>query len=334
MLAQVDAASWTSDYPLVAICAGFALLLGGANVLVRGAVWIALVLGVSPMTVGLTLVAFGTSLPELLVSLTSAWKGSSDIAMANVVGSNAMNVLLIVGTAAVIRPIHVVVDRLELVYMLLATALLVPPFALGVVDRPIAAVMFALVVAFCWQLLRRERRAQRLRRETSAPDLAVDPSRVRGTPTGWLVHVLLLFVGFALLKYGADWLIDGSVTAARGLGISDALIGMTIVAGGTSLPELATSAIAARKGHSEIAIGNVLGSNIFNVGCVLGVCGLVHPLEASAALLPLLALAVGSAIWLALVLRVRFGTGRVTGALFLLAWAGFVVWQAWREGAF
>lgn len=322
-----DPPSWAADVPLLGIAAGFALLLGGANLLVRGAVWIALVLGLSRMAVGLTLVAFGTSLPELLVSLASAFKGENDIALANVLGSNTMNVLLIVGLTACIRPIHTRVDRLELGHMLAATALVALPFALQIgLGRALAAAMFAHIVFFCWQLMQRERRQGRQVTAGSA-------SAPRANLGGWLANVFFLAVGLALLGYGAGWLVDGAKALALDVGMSDKLVGATIVAGGTSLPELATSAVAARRGHPEIAIGNVLGSNIFNVGSVLGLCGLIHPIPIDhATMLALLLATVASALWLAGVLHLRGAVGRTTGACFLLAWAGYVAFEAGGAG--
>ncbi len=324
-----DAAPWAAQHPATGLAAGLLLLIAGASTLVRGAVWIALVLGVSRMTVGLTLVAFGTSLPELLVSLTSAWHGASDIALANVIGSNTMNVLLIVGVSAAICPIRLAVDWLELGYMLVATALVGVTFATGMVDRPIAGAMVVMLALFCWQLVRRERR-----RGCDLDAAHVGNAPPRATAAGWALHLALIAAGFLLLKFGAEWLIDSAVASARSLGLSDALIGMTIVAGGTSLPELATSALAAKKGHPEIAIGNVVGSNIFNVGSVLGCCGLIQPLPAQPTLLPLMIATGISALWLVVLLRATNGVGRRSGAAFLLAYAGYIGWEAHRSGAF
>ena len=324
--------TWAAASPTLGMCAGFVALILGASLLVRGAVWMALVLGV----IWLTLVAFGTSLPELLVSLTSAWRGNSDIATANVLGSNVMNVLLIVGAAAVICPIRVPIHWLELGFMLGATALLGLPFWYGELSRPIAAAMALMVLAFTWTLLRRERRQKQAAREAAGETRIQPTPEVRPTATalGWALHAAFLGVGLGLLKFGADWLIDGAVVTARSLGVGDALIGMTIVAGGTSLPELATSVTAARKGHPQIAIGNVVGSNIFNVGCVLGFCGLIQPIPVDrGALLPLLGMTVLSAVWIAALLRLRSGVGRVAGALFLLTYVAYLVWEAQRGGA-
>ena len=311
---------WTGDLPWVAIVTGLVLLVVGADLLVRGAVWIALTLGMSRMAVGLTLVAMGTSMPEMLVSLTAARSGHSAIAMANVLGSNVANILLIVGIAAAIRSIRLRTDWLELLFMLLATALAAVPFvAAPSVDRPLAGGMVAMLAIFCLLLLRRER--SRLQSPGHEPPH-------RATATGWLVHLIVLAVGLVLLAFGAEWLVDGSVVVARSMGVSDAIIGMTVVAVGTSLPELATSTVAAARGQPEIAVGNVLGSNIFNVGCVLGVSALVQPFAVDrAALGGLMVATAASALLLAIVLRLQHGVGRSTGVMFLLAYAGYLAYE-------
>ena len=319
MFSSLQLPGWLADYPWPGIGAGLLLLVVGADLLVRGAVWIALVLGVSRMAVGLTLVAMGTSMPELLVSFTAARTGHSAIAMANVIGSNTANVLLIVGVAAVICAIELRVKRLELCYMLVATALAGMPFVIeGGVTRLLAAGMTLMVAMFCCQLLVRERRQA---------GHAQDP-RPRATAFAWLLHVLLIGGGLILLAYGAEWLVAGAVVLSRSWGMSEAVIGMTIVAVGTSLPELATSAIAAKKGQPEIAIGNVVGSNIFNVGAVLGIAGLLQPFPVDReALGRLMVATVVSALALVLVLRLRNGISRPTGVVFLLAYGGYVAYE-------
>jgi cation:H+ antiporter len=172
---------------------------------------------------------------------------------------------------------------------------------------------------FCLLLLRRER--SRLEHPGQEPPH-------HATASGWLVHLVVLAVGLLLLAYGAEWLVDGSVAIARSFGVSDAIIGMTVVAVGTSLPELATSAVAAARGQPEIAVGNVLGSNIFNVGCVLGISALVQPFAVdSAALGGLMVATAASALLLAAVLRLQHGVSRGTGVLFVLAYAGYIAFE-------
>lgn len=320
MLASLADPTWAADYPLPAIAVGLALLVGGADLLVRGAVWIALVLGMSRMAVGLTLVAIGTSMPELMVSISAARNGYAEIAMANVIGSNTANVLLIVGVTALIRSIRIQVKPMELGYMLLATALAGLPFLWGhEMSRPIGAAMVVMLIAFCAQLLHRERHLEGVG----------EGERPRGTFVGWLLNPAMFVAGLFALSYGAEWLVEGSVRIATSLGMSQAMVGMTIVAVGTSLPELATSAVAARKGQPEIAIGNVIGSNIFNVGAVLGVAGLLQPFQVEVGTLwRLMAMTALSALALVVLLRVRFGVSKAAGAAFTLVYVGYLAAEA------
>ncbi|MCB9879335.1 MAG: calcium/sodium antiporter [Planctomycetes bacterium] len=320
MLMMSDATGWASGQPTLGILAGLAMLVVGAEVLVRGAVWIALTLGMSRMAVGLTLVAIGTSLPELLVSFTAVQDGEAGMGISNVLGSNAANILLIVGAAAAIRSIRVHTRWLELGYLLLLSAVAAVPFALeGRLDRWLSGAMVGVLTLFLWQLLARERAARRL---------ADAEPRQQGSLGGWLVHFALLAAGFVMLKFGADWLVDGSVAIAKSLEMSTELIGMTVVAVGTSLPELATSVVAALRGQPEICIGNVVGSNIFNIGAVLGVTGLLQPFVAPVEpLLPLLVISCVATVVLIGVLKAKGGIGRAVGVLFLLAYFGFMTWQ-------
>lgn len=317
---------WPHELPWLALAAGLVLLVLGADLLVRGAVWVALALGLSRMSVGLTVVAIGTSLPEMLVSLTAARRDHAAIAMANVIGSNTANVLLIVGTAAAIRAIRLTTRWLELLFLLLATALAAVPF-LGpaAVDRPLALVMVAMLVVFCALLLRRER--------THLPDPGQQHHHVT-SPAGWLTHVALLGAGLLLLAWGADWLVEGAVVVARRLGVGDAIIGMTILAVGTSLPEFATSAVAAARGQPEIAVGNILGSNIFNVGAVLGFTALLQPFAVDTRALGGLMVATAvSALALVASLRLRGGVSRPCGCVFLGCYVAFVAWETTRTAA-
>ncbi|MBL8728200.1 MAG: calcium/sodium antiporter [Planctomycetes bacterium] len=315
---------WAPDYPLLAILAGLVALVVGADLLVRGAVWIALSVGMSHMSVGLTLVAMGTSMPELMVSLTAAQKGSSEIAMANVIGSNVANVLLIVGSAAALCAIRLQVRWFELVFLLLATALACLPFVFGAeMSRPIAGTMVVMLVLFCGLLLRRERE--------HAPPTG-EALTHRTTVAGWALHLLLLGLGLLLLAYGSDWLVDGAVAVATSLGLSQAVVGMTVVAVGTSLPELATSTVAALRKQPGIAIGNVVGSNIFNVGAVLGIAALIRPFPVdTVALSPLIVATVLSAVALVAVLRIWRGVPRPVGFVFLIAYFGFLAREVLRS---
>lgn len=330
MYCLLEAASWAQAWPKLGILAGLALLLLGADVLVRGAVYIALQLGLSRITVGLTLVAFGTSMPELMVSLSAVDSGSNAIALANVLGSNTFNVLLVVGAAAAIQRIHLRVGRIEHGYLIVATALAAVPFVFDSgVSRPLAAAMLMLLALFCIQLVWRERHAR-----AAVVLAAEDEATPRGSSGGLLWHLLLFLAGLGALKFGADWLVEGAVQVAREFGMTEALIGATIVAGGTSLPELATSIVAARKGQPEISIGNIIGSNIFNVGCVLGIAGLLRPFPVDPSETgPLMLVTAASSLALVVVLRSCNGVPRSVGIAFLLGYAGFLFAEAVRTGA-
>ncbi|MBK8121056.1 MAG: calcium/sodium antiporter [Sulfuritalea sp.] len=262
--------------PLLSFILGLVALVAGAELLVRGASKLALSFGISPLVVGLTVVAFGTSSPELAVSVQSAWSGQVNIALGNVVGSNIFNVLFILGLSALITPL--VVDRQlirqEVPIMIGVSVLL---FALawdGGISRYDAALLFTLALAYTVFLIRQSRRESRaIAAENGA---APEPDKTRWDGH-WGVQLLLIAAGLALLVLGADWLVGAAVTFAKQLGVSELVIGLTIVAAGTSMPEVATSIIAALRGERDIAVGNVVGSNIFNMLGVLGLSGLVAP---------------------------------------------------------
>ena len=249
---------------------GLALLIYGAELLVRGASALATSVGISRLVVGLTVVAFGTSSPELAVSVMSAWKGQPGIALGNVVGSNICNVLLILGLSAAAAPLVVArqVVRLEVPIMICTSVLLIL-FALdGELVRWEGTLLFAGVISYTIWTVRRSRRDLRDQPEADAA-VPVISSRTR--------QLCQIITGLALLILGSKWLVDGAVAIARNLGVSELVIGLTIVAVGTSLPELATSVVASLRGERDIAVGNVVGSNIFNILCVLGMTTLVAP---------------------------------------------------------
>ena len=251
--------------------AGLAVLVVGADVLVRGASRLAVSFGVSPLVVGLTVVAFGTSAPEMAVSVGSALAGSPDLAIGNVVGSNIANVLLILGISALITPLLVdeQIIRQEIPIMIGASALLVVMALDGNIGLLESIVLFALVIAYTVFLVIQSRRASKAVQdefETEIPTSTWDRH--------WSVQVALIAVGLVMLVVGADWLVDSAVAFARAFGVSDLVIGLTVVAVGTSMPEIATSIVAAMRGQRDIAVGNVVGSNVFNILAVLGAAGI------------------------------------------------------------
>lgn len=261
------------------IVAGIVLLGGGGELLVRGAASLARLARVTPAVIGLTIVAMGTSLPELVVSVIAGLRGQPDVAMGNVVGSNIFNVGVIVGVAALLLPlaVHGNAVRLEWPFMFVASCVALLLARDGVVDRleggflVVALLLFTVFVVRLARTQVRAEEAQELERE-------VDELTVKGRLRGAVVDVGLIGIGMALLVAGARLLVEGAVAAAEHAGLSARVIGLTIVAGGTSLPELATSAVAALRRRADIALANVIGSNIFNVLGILGVAALVQPL--------------------------------------------------------
>ena len=248
-----------------------ALTLGG-ELLVRGASRLAAKLGISPLVIGLTIVAYGTSAPELAVSITAALAGNADLAVANVVGSNSFNVLFILGLCALIAPLAVQRQLIRLdVPVMSAASVLMMVFAWnGLIDTLEGVVFLLLGMTYTWWLIRLSR---------SEPDQGEAEPEEGGF---WLEHrlwgqMVLIGAGIGTLTLGSGWLVEGATTLARSLGVSDALIGLTIVAAGTSLPELMTSLVATYKGQRDIAVGNVVGSNIFNILLILGVSSILTP---------------------------------------------------------
>jgi cation:H+ antiporter len=254
---------------------GLVLLVAGAEALVRGASKIALSFGVSPLVVGLTIVAFGTSAPELAVSLQSAQSGQVDIAIGNVVGSNIFNVLFILGASALIAPLVVNTQLIrQEVPVMIGASLLVWALAWdGEIGRFDGALLFVLIVAYTAFLVVQSRR------ETKATndEYAAEFGRKDGWDSHWGMQVLLVLAGLAMLVVGSNLLVEAAVTFAKALGISELVVGLTIVAAGTSLPEVATSIMATIRGERDIAIGNVVGSNTFNLLAVLGASSLAAP---------------------------------------------------------
>jgi cation:H+ antiporter len=254
--------------PLVLAAAGLVLLGAGGHLLVRGASGLSARLGISPLVVGLTVVAWGTSAPELAVSLGAALRGQGDIAVGNVVGSNIVNVLGVLGASALVAPLAVSrrLVRLE-VPILIGLSIAVYFMALdrrfGLADGLVLVTAGAAYTVFALR--------------TSRADAPPAPAGPGGRSGAILARVGLVVIGLVLLAAGARWLVEGAVAVARAAGVSDLVIGLTLVAGGTSLPEVAASVVAAWRGERDIAVGNAVGSNIFNLVAVLGLTSAAAP---------------------------------------------------------
>lgn len=260
---------------LVLFVGGLILAIVGAESLVRGASRLAAAVGVSPLVIGLTVVAFGTSAPELAVSVQSSLLGLSSVALGNVVGSNIFNVLLILGLSALVAPLTVAQQLVQLdVPLMIGVSLIAYLFALdGNVGRLEGLLLFGGIIAYTIFLIIESRRESREVEEEYAKEFG-EPPRGLGQI---VVNLVLVVVGLAMLVVGSRWLIDGAVAIARALGVSEVVIALTLIAGGTSLPEVATSVVASLRGERDIAVGNIVGSNIFNLLSVLGATATVAP---------------------------------------------------------
>lgn len=296
---------------------GIVLLFGGGEVLVESAKKLAFAFGMSPMAVGLTVVAFATSAPELAAALTANLKGSPDLAVGNAIGSNIANVGLILGTSALFFTLPATTRFIsrELAFMIVVTLVTYPLMLTDLrLDRLEGGFMFLLLVLFIWFLLR-------------DPDHQQDQEEEVESDTPVWKSVLGVAFGVALLVGGAQSLVIGASQIARDMGISERIIGLTVVAIGTSLPELAASLVAGRKGETDIIMGNIIGSNIFNLLCILGLTSLTSPLLVAEA-------AVGLDYWMmlgiSLLLLLFLGLTRrlthVEGFFLLLAYVGYSVY--------
>ncbi len=255
---------------------GLGFLVAGAELLVHGASRLATAVGISPLVVGLTVVAFGTSAPELAVSIQSGLAGQADIAMGNVVGSNIFNTLLILGLSAAIVPLVVSQQLVRLeVPLLIGVSVLLYLLALdGRIGFWDGVVLFSGIVAYTAFAIRQSRKESKQVQAEYDQEFGREAPQTSGQ---LLLQIGLIVAGLALLVLGSRWLVDGAVAIAEVLGVSQVVIGLTIVAAGTSLPELATSVVAATRGERDIAVGNVVGSNLFNILSILGLSGIVTP---------------------------------------------------------
>ena len=310
--------------------AGLVALVAGAELLVRGASKLALSFGISPLVVGLTIVAFGTSAPEVAVSVGAVLDGKTDIAIGNVVGSNIFNVLFILGVSALIVPLVVNIQliRQEVPIMLGASLLLLLLILDGNLSALDGAMLFSLLVAYTVFLVVQSRKETQAAKDEYAAE--VQPAAKGSWDSSLPVQLLLIAGGLGLLVVGSQWLVEAAVVFAKSLGVSDVVIGLTIVAAGTSMPEVATSITAAIKGERDIAVGNVVGSNTFNILGCLGLSGMVS--GSTGLMVPEAVL--NFDIWVMLVVALAcipvFMTGREIarweGAVFLLYYVAYVAY--------
>jgi cation:H+ antiporter len=306
---------------------GLAVLAVGAEVFLRGAVSVGLRFGISPFVIGLTIVGFGTSAPELAVNLSAALRGSTDMAMGNVVGSNIANIGLIIGLSALLAPlaVHMRLLRVETPVMIAFSLLLWWLCADGLISRLDAGILLFGFVAMMLFIMRTAKGEP----EEVQAELA---SAVRA---GRHPAFALVFLGLGLagLVGGAEMMVRSAIALAQMWGMSDLVIGLTIVAIGTSLPELASSVVAALRGQNDIAVGNVVGSNLFNILLILGVTGMVMPLPAAPSLLTIeIPVMIGFALLLWLMMWRRQRVSRRTGVFMLIAYVGFLAWQVLMTG--
>ena len=313
--------------PYLLLILGFVVLIFGADYLVKGASSIAKKLKVSDLIIGLTVVSFGTSAPELAVNIMASSGGSPGMAIGNVVGSNLFNLLVIVGLAALLNPINLQrsLVKIEIPYAILAALVLIAVAGdeflgegSGIISRADGIVLLLFFAIFMYYIFLSAKNGQIKEEEA--------PKEERVYPT--LLSVLFVLGGLTALIFGGDLIVDNATELARGWGMSETVIGLTIVAAGTSLPELATSLMAAYKGNSDIAIGNVVGSNIFNIFLILGVSASITPLPfAEENMRDVLFSALATILVLILAFRGK-GTriDKVEGGVLFVIYIGYVAW--------
>lgn len=302
------------------ILIGLVLLVVGAEGLVRGSSSVALRLGVTPLVVGLTIVAFGTGSPELAVSIGSALNGNSGLALGNVIGSNISNVALILGIAAVIKPLNVRAEivRREAPIMVVITGflwLLLYDGELGRIDG-IILTGGAIAYTFLTYFLSKQK-------QTKGVEEEFEEAYTQPKGAVWR-DVVFIVSGLILLVLGANLLVNGAIAVAKYFGLSEVIIGLTVIAIGTSLPELATSAIAAKKGEADVALGNAIGSNVLNILAVLGITALIQPISLEGVRTLDLGVMLGSAILLNVLLGRNFILDRLEGSILIIGYVIYV----------
>lgn len=303
---------------IVLIAASIFVVIKGADALTSGGVSLARRMNIPQIVIGLTIVAMGTSMPEFCVSFVSALKGTPDLAVGNIVGSNIFNSLFIVGCAALVAPmtiLHSTVRR-DIPFALVSSVMLLMMCLDSTISRLDAAILFLFFVVFMIITVRGARQGGDAEEAQQAEEKPKSPA--------WAAAMIV--VGLALLIGGSNVFVDNASALASSLGVSDAVIGLTIVACGTSLPELATSVVSARRGQSGIAIGNVLGSNVFNILMILGITGIIQPMQISGITSVDLSMLVASMILLWLFSYTKYTLSRWEGAVLAAVFLGYISW--------
>ncbi|CAM3393565.1 calcium/sodium antiporter [Aeromicrobium ponti] len=310
---------------------GFALLIAGANFFVEGASKIAGFLKISPLLIGLTIVAFGTSSPEATVSILAALNGNADVALGNVIGSNIFNITLVVGITAIINPLQVESEtiRKEIPFTLLAsTALMIfisdrvlEDVSKDIVTRGDGLILLLIFTVFMYYLFEVARKSR-----TNTPD-----EEVKTSGSIWTKQILITLAGLAAIIFGGDLVVRSSTEIAVSLGMSETLVGLTIVAVGTSLPELVTSITAAIKKQSEIALGNIVGSNIFNILFVLGAAATITPLGVDPKIVVDITIMILLTIVLLAFSRTHYAVGKYEGSFLAAAYIIYLIYIIMRN---
>ena len=303
------------------ILVGIVLVLWGADRLTDGAVAVAEKMKMPQIVIGLTIVAMGTSMPEFCVSLVSALKGTTDLAVGNIVGSNIFNTLLIVGVSAWVAPMTILKStvRKDIPFALFASVILLVMCLDGNISRLDAGILFVLFLVFMYVTLKG---AKTKDDDTTAKTDSIEDKK---KPMAAWLSIVWIIVGLACLIGGSNLFVEGATKVAEHIGVSEAVIGLTIVAGGTSLPELATSVVSARKGNSGIAIGNVLGSNVFNILAILGVTGIITPMHLQGITMLDLSMMVVSTLLVWLFSFTKYKIARWEGVVLTIVFIGYMV---------
>lgn len=303
------------------ILVGIVLVLWGADRLTDGAVAVAEKMKMPQIVIGLTIVAMGTSMPEFCVSLVSALKGTTDLAVGNIVGSNIFNTLLIIGVSAWVAPMTILKStvRKDIPFALFASVILLIMCLDGNISRLDAGILFVLFLVFMYVTLKG---AKTKDDDTTAKTDSIEDNK---KPMAAWLSIVWIIVGLACLIGGSNLFVEGATKVAEHIGVSEAVIGLTIVAGGTSLPELATSVVSARKGNSGIAIGNVLGSNVFNILAILGVTGVITPMHLQGITMLDLSMMVFSTLLVWLFSFTKYKIARWEGVVLTIVFIGYMV---------